>query len=188
MRHEIELRLDARGELRAGDDLRHMAMAQRAIGVKIAVPMRMMRALDGLAAGAGAAGDAGDEQTRVGEPQRQQRHDGEQRRGREASGMRDMRRRRLLQMLRHGTGELANPRRRAVRVLVHRLVGGWAGVAKVGGDVHAMHPRARRCRGRQQPVDDGGGDAVRRGGKQGRDRRAPNDGLDHRVAENFRSG
>ena len=50
----------------------------------------------------------------------------------------------LRQMLRHGAGELANPRRRAVRVLVHRLVGAGSGIAKVRRDVDAVRARAGR--------------------------------------------
>src|SRR5580692_10994164 len=57
MRDEIDLRLDARREFRAGDDLRHMAVTQGTVGVQVAVPMRVMGAVDGFAARTGAAGD-----------------------------------------------------------------------------------------------------------------------------------
>jgi hypothetical protein len=50
VRHEIELRFHSRGELGAGDDFRHVAMTQGAVAVEIAMPMRMMRAIDRLAA------------------------------------------------------------------------------------------------------------------------------------------
>ncbi len=109
--------------------------------------MRMMGRLRGFAARTRAAGDAGDEQTRIGQPKRQQRHAGEQGRGRETTRMRDVRRRRFLQMLRHGAGELADSRRGAVRMLVDGFVGRLAGIAKVRGNIHAMHARARGARG-----------------------------------------
>ena len=44
--------------LRERRDLRRVPVRQRVVGIQVAVPLRMMRALDGLAAGAGAAGDA----------------------------------------------------------------------------------------------------------------------------------
>ncbi len=50
VRDEIELSLDARGEFRAGDDFGHMPMTQGAVGVKVAVPVRMMRAFNRFAA------------------------------------------------------------------------------------------------------------------------------------------
>ena len=99
-------------------------------------------------------------------PSASKRHAGEQRRGREATRMRDVRSRRFLQMLGDCAGELANSRRRAVRMLVHGFVGSLAGIAKVRGNIHAMHARARCGRGCQQPVDDGGRYAVRRRRKQ----------------------
>ena len=178
MRHEIELRLDARGEFRAGDDFRHVPMTQGAVGIEIAVPMRMMRAFDRFASGARAAGDAGDEQAGVGEPQRQQRHDGEQRGRREASGVRHVRRRRFLQMLGHGAGEFTDSRRRAMRVLVDGFISRGARIAEVGRDIDAVHASAGRVGGREQAIDDGGGHAVRRGREQGAARCAAYEGLD----------
>src|SRR5271154_2106519 len=99
-----------------------MTMAQGAVAVEIAVPMRMMGAIGGLAARSRAAGDAGDEQTRIGQTQCQQGDAGKQRRGSEVSWVRHMRRRRSFEMLRDGAGELADPGRCAVRMLVHGLV------------------------------------------------------------------
>ncbi len=165
MRHEIELCLDPRRELRAGDDFRDMAMTQGTVGVQIAVPQRMMRAFNGLAAGAGAAGDAGHEQPRIRQPQCQQRHGREQCGGRKASGMCHMRRRRLLHVFRHGAAEFPDSRRRAMRVLVHRLIRGRARIAEVGRDIDAVDAGTGRFGRRQQTVDDGGGHPVGRGGK-----------------------
>jgi hypothetical protein len=56
------LGLDARGGLGERGDLRRVAMAERAVRIEVAVPRRVMRAFDGLAARAGAARDAADEQ------------------------------------------------------------------------------------------------------------------------------
>ncbi len=178
MRHEIEFGLEPRGKLCAGDDFRHMPMTQGTVAVEIAVPMGMMGAFDRFAPRTGAAGDAGHEQTQVGQPQRQQGHAGEQRRGCEASGMRDVRRGRFLQVLRDGAGKLPNSRRRAVCMLVHGLIGGGTRIAEVGRDVDAVHARARRLGGGEQSIDDGGGNAVGRRGEQGAARRAPYQCLD----------
>src|SRR6202051_2100528 len=121
MRHEVEVRFDAGGEFRAGDDFRHMPMTQGAVGIEIAVPMRMMSAFDRFAARTCAAGDAGHEQAHIGQSEREQWHAREERRGCEAAGMCDMRCRRFLQMFRDGAGKFPDSRRRAVCMLVHRL-------------------------------------------------------------------
>ncbi len=89
-----------------------------------------------------------------------------------------MRCRRFLQMLRDGAGKFANSLRRAMGVLVHRLIGSGARIAEVGRDVDAVHSCARRLGRRQQAIDDGRGDAVGCRGEQGAARRAPHDGLD----------
>ena len=67
-----------------------------------------------------------------------------------------------------GTAQVnsADARRRAMRVLVDRLVGGGAGVAEIRRDVDAVGCVCRPRRRRKQPVDESGGDAVRRGREQ----------------------
>ena len=45
-------------------DFRRMPVRERVVGIKVAVSLRMMRAGDGLPAGAGAAGDTGQEEAR----------------------------------------------------------------------------------------------------------------------------
>ena len=84
---------DAGGRLRERGDLRRMPVRERVVRVQVAVTLRMMRARDRLAAGAGAAGDAGHEQPRLDEAERQQRHAREQHGRREAARVRDVRRR-----------------------------------------------------------------------------------------------
>src|SRR5579863_4966619 len=98
-------------------------MRERAVGVKIRVARGMVRAVDGLAARAGAARDAGYEEGSGGEAVREQRYGGQQCRSSKAAGMRDMRGRRSLQVLGYRAGELRQPRRGAMRVLVDGLVG-----------------------------------------------------------------
>jgi hypothetical protein len=65
-------------------------------------------------------------------------------------------------MFRHRAGEMTNPVRRAMRVLVHGLVGAGGGISKVRRDVDAVDTRARHLGGAEQPIDDSGGDAVGR--------------------------
>ncbi len=139
-----------------------MPVRERVVGVEVAVARRMVRAFDRLAPGPGAARHAGDEELRLGEPERQQRHGGEQDRRGEAARMRDVRRGRFRQMLGHGAGELREARRRAVRVLVHGCVRIGARIAIVRGDVDDARLRSGLFRGRQQTVDERGGGTVRR--------------------------
>src|SRR5258708_31713315 len=81
-------------------------------------------------------------------------------------------------MLRDGAGKFTNSRRRAMGVLVHRLISSGTRIAEVGRDVDAVQARARGLGSRQQTVDEGRGDAVGRRGEQGAARRAPYDSLD----------
>ena len=104
-------------------DFRRVPMRERVVGVQVAVAQRVMRAFDRLAARAGAAGDAADEQRRLDEPERQQRHGGQQRWRWRSSP--DARRAASSSVFRcSGTAQVnsASAMRRAVRVLVHRLV------------------------------------------------------------------
>ena len=84
------------------------------------------------------------------QPEREQRHAGQQDRRREAARMRDVRRRRGLQVFRHRAGELREPLRRAVRMFVDGFVGGGGGVTEVRRDVDEARLGARGLRGLEQ--------------------------------------
>jgi hypothetical protein len=74
VRHEREVRLDAGGGRGQRGDLGRVPVRERAVGVKIPMPLRVMRARCRLATGSRAAGDARDEQPGLNETLRQQRH------------------------------------------------------------------------------------------------------------------
>ncbi len=153
-------------------------MRERAVGVEIAVAQRMMGAVAGLAARAGAAGDRRDEQFRRRQLHRQERHARQQCRGGEAARMRHVRRRKLAQLLRQRAGEGRQSRRGAVRMLVHRLVAFRRAIAKVGRDVHHARFFAGSLGFCQQRIDQCGGGAVRGGRENGGRLLALDDGLD----------
>ncbi len=100
---------------------------------------RVMGAVAGFAARAGAAGDRGDEQFGRGRAvHRQQRHRGQQRRGGEAAGMRHRASSAdLAQVFRHRAPSKACSRAGApCAMLVYRLVSGFSrSITKVGRDV-----------------------------------------------------
>src|SRR5262245_2213222 len=122
--------------------------------------LRVMRAFRRFAPGAGAAGDARDEEARFDQSKGQERDGREQRRRGKASGVRDVRRLELAQMLRYRTGELREAARSAVRVLVDALVGCCRRIAEVSGDIDDAHAVARGIGAREQPVHESGGNTV----------------------------
>src|SRR5882672_1413122 len=99
-----------------------MAMGQSVVRIEIAVPQRMMSPFGRLAARTGAAGHARNKKLWLDEPEREQGHAREEHRGRETTGMRDMRRSQRLQVLRHGARKLLESFRRAMLVLVDLFV------------------------------------------------------------------
>ena len=127
--------------------------AQRAVGVQIAVPRGMVRAVDGFAARAGAAGDAGYEQSAPASVRSASSGtDGQQCRGGKAAGMRHVRRSASsLQVLGHRAGELRQTRRSTVRVSVDGLVGVVAAEAEIGRDVDHVRRAAGGLGGLEQP-------------------------------------
>ena len=96
------------------------------------------------------------------------------------------RRGRFAQMLRDGAGEFADSRRRAMRMLVHGLVGGGARIAEVGGDIDAMHAVPAASAARQQTIDEGGGHAMGCRRKQRAAWRAADQRLDLLEPVNFK--
>ena len=188
VRHEGELRLDAARGARAGDDLRHVAVGERAVAVQVAVPQRVVRAGHGLATRAGAAGDPADEERRGDESGGQQRHARQQDRGGEAAGMGDVRRREPLEVFRERAAELREPARRAVRVAVDLGVRRRRAIAKIGRQVDHARLRAGLLGGAEQPIDQGRRDAVRRGREERRRRRLAQDAAHFGLGAEARLG
>ena len=143
VRHECEPAVLAGGRARERRDLGRVTVRERVVGVEIAVALRVMRARNRAAPGTGAARDRRDEDRRLGEIERKQRNGGEERRRAEAARMRDMRRRRAIEMLGYRAGEFARARGRTVRVLVDTLVLREIRVAEIRRDVDDRGFRAR---------------------------------------------
>ena len=139
-----------------------VAVLQRLIGEQIALPQRMMRGVARCSPGARAARDGADEEL-IGHAQCRERHDAEQHRGREAAGVRRVRRLDRGELLRNGARELRQECRRGVRVTVDCLVGVRRREAEVGRSVDDDELHARAGGSRQQFVDDLRRGAVWRG-------------------------
>ena len=179
MRHEIEFRLDAGRELRAGGDLRHVPVARAP---------RSCTDRRGAADGAWTRSVCRPEPVLPVMPATNNRVsvNSSASSGTLASsvavakqpGCAHVRRRRGRQMFRDRTGELADARRCAMGVFVHRLIGSGIRVAKVRRDVDAMRARAAGLGRGEQPVDESGGGPCGAAQNKRGVRRAPDQRLD----------
>ena len=166
MRHEMNPRRHAGGRRTQFGDFRRVAVRERLVGVHIAVPLGVMRAVLRAATGARAAGGGGDEEVRFGEAGAQQRHDGKQYGSREATGMTDMGCRCAAAVFGHSAIKLRQQFRRAMRAAIDGFIVCLPCIAKVGRRIDHMQLQIFfRCR-RQGRGDQRRGRAMRCGGKQ----------------------